>query len=95
MYVCTLEGSILVIENGAIIRSFTTVFGNINSIMVDTYGNMLVLSRTNSAVYLYHTNGTNLGTPLSTSSSPTFISFDSKGRLIIVSQDDIKIYYWF
>jgi hypothetical protein len=93
MFVGTIEGSILVIDNEVIIRSFTTVFSNIYTIMIDTDGNMLVLSRTNSIVYLYHTNGTNLGKSISTSSSPMFINFDSKGRLIITTEYDIKIYY--
>ncbi len=93
MYVSTMDGSILVIENGVIIRNFTTVCNKISSIMIDTYGKMLVLSETKSFVYLYHTNGSNLGTAISTSSSPLFINFDSKGRLIITSQYDIKIYY--
>jgi hypothetical protein len=93
MFVASTEGSILVIENGVIIRSFTTVCGFITSIMIDTYGNMLVLSVANSLVFLYHANGSNLGTPISTSRSPLFINFDSNGRFIITSQYDIKIYY--
>ncbi len=93
MYVGTVESTILVIENGVIIRSFTTVCSFITAILIDVYGNMLISSRTNSAVYLYHTNGTYLGKTMSTSSFPMFIDFDSKGRLIITSQYDIKIYY--
>jgi hypothetical protein len=93
MYVGTFNGSILVIENGVIIRSFTTVCGSITSILIDIYGNILVLSRYSNFVYLYHKNGTNLGKSMSTSSSPMFINFDSKGRLIITSKYDIKIYY--
>ncbi len=93
MYVGTMESTILVIENGVIIRSFTTVCSFITSILIDVYGNMLVLSSINTFVYLYHTNGTYLGKTMSTSSSPWFINFDSKERLIITSQYDIKIYY--
>jgi hypothetical protein len=93
MYVGTIEGSILVIENGIIIRNFTTICGMISSILIDTYGNMLVLSLYGNLVYLYHTNGTNLGKTISTPGSPSFINFDSKGRLIITSFSDIKIYY--
>jgi hypothetical protein len=61
MFVGTNEGSILVIENGVIIRSFTTVCNKISSVMVDTYGKMLVLSQTKSFVYFYLTNGSSLG----------------------------------
>jgi hypothetical protein len=93
MFVGTMEGSILVIENGVIIRNLTTVCGFIPSIMIDTYGNLLILSHSKSSVYLYHKNGSNFGTVISTSSSPWFINFDSKGRLIITSEKDIKIYY--
>ncbi len=97
MYVCTLEGSILVIENGAIIRSFTTVCLSISSIMIDSYGYMLVLSHSKSFGYLYHTNGSNFGTAIATSSSRWFINFDSKGRLIITRMiskytTDFKLY---
>jgi hypothetical protein len=93
MYVGTLEGSILVIENGAIIHSFTTVCLSISSIMIDSYGYMLVLSRYSNFVYLYHTNGTNLGKEISTLNESWFINFDSNGRLIKTSKYEINIYY--
>jgi hypothetical protein len=95
MFVGTIEGIILVMENDVIIRNFTTVCGFISSMMIDTYGNMLVLSFSNSFVYLYHTNGSNLGNSVSTSAHPTFMNFDLNGRLVITSWSDFEIYYWF
>ncbi len=93
MYVGTTVGSILIIENGVIIQNFTTVCSDVSSIMIDSYGFMLVLSVTESKVYVYYINGTKMETEIATYTVPRFINFDSKVRLIITSDSDIKIYY--
>jgi hypothetical protein len=50
LFVGTYGGNILVIENGIITQNFTTVCSNIYSIMLDSYGYMLVVGRKNDNV---------------------------------------------
>jgi hypothetical protein len=89
----TKESIVLVFKNNVMIRSFNTVCGLISSIFIDSYGFILLLGFNSGYVYLYHTNGTYIIQGISTSISPFFMNFDSKGRLIITSNNDIKIYY--
>ncbi len=93
LYVGTVSGSILVFQDGIIIKNFTTPCTSISKISIDEYGYMLVLCASPSYVYLFHTNGTYLNSGITTSGSPGELNFDSEGRLIITSNGDINIYY--
>jgi hypothetical protein len=93
MFVGTEQSRILVIENEIITRNFITNCTSIKSILVDNSGYILILGTPFDYVNVYHTNGTNTGKGIPTSSSQHFINFDSKGRLIMTSQNEINIYY--
>ena len=93
LYVGTTSGSILVIQDGIIIKNFITTCGSIAKLLIDGYGYMLVLCQSPSYVYLFHTNGTDLKNGITTSYNPLELNFDSEGRLVITSSGEINIYY--
>ena len=74
---------------------YTSCYNPINSMLFDSYDNVLVLCTNPSYLYVHHTNGTFTGTafPVCSGSYPAFINFDSKDRLVVVCRYSIEIYY--
>ena len=73
----------------------TSCHGIVTSILFDKYDHMIVLCYSPSYLYIHHTNGTFTGTVVSvcSSSSPMFMNFDSKHRLVVVCLTNITIFY--
>jgi hypothetical protein len=63
--------------------------------MIDNDGYIIIVCNSSNAAYIYHTNGTNTGKNIGTTTSvvPFYINFDTRGRLIISSANQIDIYY--
>jgi DNA-binding beta-propeller fold protein YncE len=93
LFVGTMNGTILVIQNKIVIKTFSTICNAISSLLIDNDGYMIIACYSPNAAYIYHTNGTNTGKQIKTGGVPMFINFDSKGRLIISSTSRINIYY--
>ncbi len=94
LYVGTIQGSVLVIVNKVIIRSFTGCSGStITSMVFDDFGLMAISCIFNNTLNLYDYNGTFTGKSLPTPSTPQYVGFDSKGRFVLISQFKISIYY--
>ena len=94
MYVGTTKGSILKIQNNAILQTIPVCSANtyIDSFDLDDHGYMAIPSWQDNKVYLYFANGTSTTKSLAVS-LPEYSSFDSKGRYIIVSDTKISIYF--
>ncbi len=94
LYVGTIQGSVLVIVNKIVIRSFTGCSGSaITSMVFDDFGLMAVSCISNNTLNLYDYNGTFTGKSLATPSTPQYVGFDSKGGFVLISQFRISIYY--
>jgi hypothetical protein len=96
MLVGTGHGIILVIQNEVIINEFNGCNGiiiTVTFILFDQYGYMATIcSDPINQLYLYNSNGTYTGTSLSTPKNPRYIGFDTKGRFILISVNQIIIY---
>ena len=90
------SGNISFYQDSVLNQTIATYCSNrVNSILFDDYNHMMVLCYKPSIFYIYHTNGTYFGIGYQTcSSSPLYMNFDSKGRLIIAYFTNIDIYYW-
>ena len=94
LYVGTTTGSILVVVNRAIIRSFTVCSSSrANSIVFDNFGLLAITCESNSIINFYYSNGTYTGNSLATTLYPMFVGFDSKRRFVYLSKSQIKIHY--
>ena len=96
LYIGTSNGSILVVVNKLIIRSFACDgCGNVViQIFFDQFSNIGILcDNPINKMILYNSNETFTNKTLSTLSSPRYIGFDSKGRFVIISFTQIRIYY--
>ena len=88
------NGTILVIENEVIVRTFKGCNGNsvqLSYILFDQCGFMATSCNTNQ-VYLYQPNGTYLSKNLATPSGPMYIGYDSNVRFVQISYTRINIY---
>ena len=96
LYLGTLGGIILVMQNEKIIKQLNGCNGNsvwLTSISFDKTGYMATsCNNPTNTLYLYYPNGSFTGKNLATSSYPRFIGFDSKGRFIQISEKQIRIY---
>jgi hypothetical protein len=98
LYVGTRSGLMLVIVNKYIIKLFNACNdpNQLTYFMIfDEYDNMAT-SCSSGNLYLYHTNGTYLNKTISKviNSTPLFIGFDSKSRLVLIFyQSQIVLYY--
>ena len=97
LYVGTREGIVLVYQNESLIRQFNGCNGNSNSyitsILFDQNGNMATTcSDPTNKLYLFSPDGSFTYKSISTPSGPNYIGFDSKGRFIQISQNQITIY---
>ncbi len=94
LFVGTMNGTILVIQNKTVINIYITLcYSTITSLLIDNEGYMIVTCVSPNAAYIYHTNGTYTGKKITTYGNPQFINFDTKGRLIISSYGQININY--
>jgi DNA-binding beta-propeller fold protein YncE len=92
LFVGTMNGTILVIQNKTVINIYNTPCNStITSLLIDTEGYMIVTCVSPNASFIYHTNGTNTGKKITTYGNPQFINFDTKGRLIISSYGQLNI----
>ncbi len=94
LYVGTLEGDVLVIENDRIIRSFKVCTGYyVHNIHIDASGNMALSCYMDQLIKLYTVTGLNMNLSKRITSPPTFFDIDSKGRLVVLTSNEIGIYY--
>jgi hypothetical protein len=94
MFVGTKTGQIIVINNYQITKTYITgCTSYLTSFIIDPEGYLLYFCYDNYGVYLYHTNGTDIGKSIKTPTTSENIRIDSKGRLIVSSYDGINIYY--
>ena len=94
LFVGTLSGDVLVIENDKIIRSFkacTSLYAY--SIQFDQNGNMAVSCYYDKTINLYSLNGVFLNVNKVITNYPTYFDVDSKGRLVVLTSNEIGIYY--
>ena len=95
MYVGTSNGTILLIVNEVIIRTFNGCNGNaviLSYILFDKCGLMATSCQTINQLYLYYPNGTYHGKNVITPVSPYYIGYDSKGHFVQISLRQISIY---
>ena len=93
LYVGTYyHGNLLVIVNRTVISSFNSLCSSaLTSIRFDSFGYMTTLC-TNSQMLLYFTNRTYIKTYQSIPINSTFIGFDSKRFVFILSQSEVNFY---
>jgi hypothetical protein len=94
LYVGTTNGTILVIVNKQIIKQFNGCNEQsviLNSILFDDFNNMAT-SCNNNQLYLYNTTVNYLNQSIPTVSSPMYIGFDLKSRLVVVTNTQILLY---
>jgi len=88
------KGTILVIENETIVNEFNGCNGNkfmLSYILFDDCG-LMATSCSNKKLYLYYPNRTYTGKSLNTPPNPRYIGFDSKGRFVQISWQQISTY---
>lgn len=96
IYAGTYTNVILVIENSTILATYSNICraaGGLSAIYIDFYGYMAVGCQYDYYIYLYHTNGTNIGLYLNITNSLTSIRFDTKDRLVAIGGSQILIFY--
>jgi hypothetical protein len=91
LYVGTTNGLVLVVVNKMVIRSFTGCSGGIalSACVTDNSGLMTI-----SCIFadLYYSNSTFANKSLAIS-SPSYVGFDSKSRFVLLSGNQIVIFY--
>ena len=96
IYVGTLSGHLLVIENRAILRILNVCNPNIylTSILIDHFGYMSLSCVHDKKAYLYYSsNSSYTGMSLTYTVSPWYLNFDSNGRFVLISPYQIDINY--
>jgi hypothetical protein len=94
LYVGTMNSTVLVVVNKAIIRSFTACSSTrVISMVFDEYGLMAIACRDSNLVNLFYSNGTYTTKNMATAHFPMYVGFDTKGRFVILSINQLKIYY--
>jgi len=94
LYVGTLNGFILVIENEIFVRAFRGCNGNsttLSSIIFDNCG-LMATSCDTEQLYLYYPNGTYIGKSFNTPANPRYIGYDSRGQFVQISFLQINIF---
>ena len=83
-------------QNEMLINEFDGCNGNsdyLTFILFDPNGYIAITCEyPSNKFYLFSQNGSYTGKSIWTSSDPEYIGFDSKGRFIIISTDQITIY---
>jgi hypothetical protein len=94
LYIGTTSNIVLVVVNKLIIRNFTACSGQVlNYIFSNNFDFVAISCQTISKINFYYSNGTYTGKSLTTFQHPMYVGFDSKGRLVIISQNQISIHY--
>jgi hypothetical protein len=94
LYIGTMSNIVLVVVNKVIIRNYTACSTQVlNYIFSNNFDFMAISCETNSKINFYHSNGTYTGKSLKTLPNPMYVGFDSKGRLVIISQNQISVHY--
>ena len=95
IYIGTLQGVVIVIFNKTITTSFKGCLGIslISSILFDQLGYMAITCLNENRLYLYNSNGFYVGKSLATGVFPLYTEFDSIGRFVLLSQNQISIFY--
>jgi len=94
LYIGTTSNIVLVVVNKLIIRNFTACSGQVlNYIFSNNFDFVAISCETISKINFYYSNGTYTGKSLTTFQHPMYVGFDSKGRLVIISQNQISIHY--
>ena len=94
LYVGTSNGVMLVIENKHIIKQYNACKGQnifVNSILFDQF-DKIATACYSGQLYLYNSTGNYLNKYISTNSTPWYIGFDSKSRLVVVQETLISLY---
>ena len=89
-----LTGSILVMENETIVRTFRGYNGNtvyLTYILFDMCG-LMATSCYKNQFYLYYPNGTYVGKNFTIPTGPKYIGYDSNDHFIQISYFQINIY---
>ena len=89
------NGLILLLVDNKIINTFDGCLqtkGALTSITLDQTGLMANVCEESDTVYLYSANGTYANKFISTPLNPEYIGFDSKSRVLIVSQFQISLF---
>ncbi len=77
-----------------IIRNFSACSSlKVNYIFSNNFDFMAISCETISKTNFYYSNGTYTGKSLITSPNPMYVGFDSKGRFLIISQNQISVHY--
>ena len=95
LYVGTRRGIIFVYQNEIIIKQFNGCDENIaglSSLLFDQNGYMVSSCSKTNNLYLFSPNGSFTGKSLITPIDSEYIGFDSKGRFIQISENQISIY---
>ena len=96
LYVGTTKGMILVYQNEKIINQFNGCDGNsatLTFILFDPNGYMATsCGNPTNKLYLFSPDGSLARKSLTTPNRPYYIGFDSKGRFIQISDNQINIY---
>jgi DNA-binding beta-propeller fold protein YncE len=93
LYVGTINGKIVVIQNKVIIKTFNGCGGHstvLTSIMVDLFGYMATVC--NNRIFLFDSDQIDTGKRILTPEDPKNIGYDSKGQFIIVTDNQISIF---
>ena len=95
IYIGTDQGVLLVTLSKVIIQTIKMckVWSRLSSILFDHNGYVAFTCRTESVLILYNSAYMNYtGIQLNVPASPEFISFDEKGRFIVISDSQITVY---
>ncbi len=95
LFVGTMTGNILVIQNKTITKVYNTLCSSdrINSFLFDNNGYMSIQCFIGTASHIYHINGSYMNISLSTATLNFGMKIDSKGRLILTSATELNIFY--
>jgi hypothetical protein len=95
LFVGTMTGQILVIQNKTITKVYNTLCSGdrTTSFLFDNNGYMSVQCAGGTASHIYHINGTYMNISLSTATANYGMKIDSKGRLIATSANELNIFY--
>ncbi len=95
LYVGTSNGTILVIENKQIIKQFNGCNGQsttLKFILFDQFDNIAAACVIFSPLYLLKTTGNYLNKNIPTVNYANYIGFDSKSRLVVLTNNLILVY---
>ena len=89
IYVGTAQNIVLLIVNKSIISSFPACNSIVNSLMLDKLGN--IATTCSEGVFNLYDSNKALQRSVSIMAEPKFAAYDSKGRLVIITESEISI----